>query len=608
MKFYFAWAPEASAFCPATHAKEDLKIFSMKIIEDEGAYAHACLVVPNPKKRDVFQAYAHISVDCPEKKVQLLFSGKVLDCPTRIDGETIQIELIGTCPKRETLLKALALQQRQSPDYHPLFTSESRRNAPDWGDLLLGSAKLPYVSRTGDKVTLCPIDQANRMVDVKGAFFRDSLQLGVSQAPYHKIEVELSAHWLQRFNAITCLDTVMQDSLAAGTVTTFLPTAFEQAWWKADQKLGLTGYRVLESSLEERSYLHDSIKIGVENQLPIRLQCKAYQPKLTVAWQYVQPRRETVIFSLKNKCQSLSLKPSRTKVLKLNLGNVAERYLIPTWGPDIYYSRNEKVEVEGQIYEAKRSHRSSASFNDDKDSEWHALGPKQSFPLQSHQGTFFTTPIGQKCVEHAIEIARCYLLASTRSVELKFSCALSQALEWSTDCLVRLEDDRLKGGQAQGKIKRLIYEVCGQKGILRAHVVLACSIGVEEQGSIAGQSDLPRSGAEGEASVNTTFTGVPYKSFADQLPARGITFPQQLCAQDIVREVAVVNGAERQKELLASVGNVPSQQALEATLKKNQTRLNLRLEDLRASGILEHTIHVDLPYAWSAPKQFLITH
>jgi|GEM_PF-2183225 len=49
MKYYFSWVTEETVFSAETHLREDEKIFSLQIIEEEGSVPHARITLENVK-------------------------------------------------------------------------------------------------------------------------------------------------------------------------------------------------------------------------------------------------------------------------------------------------------------------------------------------------------------------------------------------------------------------------------------------------------------------------------------------------------------------------------------------------------------------------------
>jgi len=304
---------------------------------------------------------------------------------------------------------------------------------------------------------------------------------------------------------------------------------------------------------------------------------------------------------LKNYFQPLSYKPSQNKVLNLSVYDLVASEQLAHWGDDIYYKRGERIEEQWRIYQAHRSHRSRNEFALDE-GEWELIGPAEEYPLQQHRGTFFKTDRGQQVVSTAINMAKAHLLASSRCVEISFVCSLERALSWSCDHTLSLEDDRLLGGSALGKIKSLTFEVVGKTGRVRAYVTLACAIG---------EGQLERFPREGNPQDDYVEDGViendlQYNWRYREEGGRGIEYPALLGVSDLLREMTVSHDAEAQSAYLRQA-QYPLSHDIQKSLHGKSTSVRLRLEDLRGRRLEKTTLYVENIGGFSAPKQFRIT-
>jgi hypothetical protein len=184
---------------------------------------------------------------------------------------------------------------------------------------------------------------------------------------------------------------------------------------------------------------------------------------------------------------------------------------------------------------------------------------------------------------------------------MSFICPLDAlSLGWTVDHSLRIVDDRLPGGEAVGKVKKLTLEALGKTGRFRAYVTLGCCIGA---GDRLIENDEPRErsmAGYGEVGLleGDTFDH-PWTLEQERQGAEGILFPAFLGASDILREITLVGTADEQAEGLRQISEDSTRTSLQ-TLQAQGTRLKLRLEDLRGKGVLKTIFVVKGLAPWTA--------
>lgn len=632
MKYYFSWVTEETIFSTETHLREDEKIFSLQIMEEEGAVPHARITLVNFKGKkeglapfeDKEPMYCFIAVENSLGEVSLLFRGRLVNCPTHLSGELITLDFIGLSKTREQNYDLLLKDLKKSSAWEELFLPVVQRENPEIEDLLASQNALPYWDRTSHAVILSDLIEGRHQADIKGDYYRDSLNFSLKSSPLEEVEVHLHGKWVQRFEGVTRLDRLLQRDLPEGVIQTYSGFDLEKQWWQADQQFRPHGYRVAYTSLISFPKLErvDGFWVSPDDPLlqkrkskgrlqsdepkKVRFKRKAYRPSLKLAWRYVQPRHEEVIFKLKQDFQPISYKPSKRKVLNLTVYDLIGGEQLAHWGADLYYKREEQINHQGTIYQARRSHRSSAQFEDDAD-EWENLGPSKDYPLQQHRGTFFKTDRGRKVVEQAIDRAKAYLCSSSRCVDISFICPLEKALKWTCDHSITMADERLPGGKAKGKIKKLTFEVIGETGRMRAYVTLGCCVGTAKENLVEAADSSEAYGMVGvleetlPSQYSKTKEEVFYRYGEVEGIERGILYPALLGAGDLLREVMIFHDAQQQGEILQA-NQYPNSHNILENFKGYGAKVQLRLEDLRGRRLEKTTFSLDIPNPWSAPK------
>ena len=93
------------------------------------------------------------------------------------------------------------------------------------------------------------------------------------------------------------------------------------------------------------------------------------------------------------------------------------------------------------------------------------------------RGSYLPTDRGLWSLEYLIAMARANLLIRSRAVEVGFDCTFARAVNLSCRKNARLEDDRLPGGAALGKIIGYSFGVSGSTGLASGTVKIGCAIG-----------------------------------------------------------------------------------------------------------------------------------
>ncbi|OJX05461.1 MAG: hypothetical protein BGO76_01325 [Caedibacter sp. 38-128] len=633
MKFYFAWCEENEQFTPAVHARRDEPLFSLEISGQEAKYPTACIQIINPKcglLNQNRQQWAFISGD-RGLGVELMFRGRVLSIPEQIDGETLKILLIAEPTNSNKLLQDLNQTLKTSPFWDPLFIQEDRQDDPL--ESLEARAALYCWSRTAAKVTLSDYFWGQEKLTLKGNFFRESLKISRTATPLSAVDVTVTADWIQRYEGRTDISRLLHAKFPEGLINTLTGQNLEKGWWRRGEKIGRSGYWIAYSELREiqpkytgalNLYPSRSKPFWISPYDPLndtkkpqikRLKRSWYRSKLVLGWLYRQRRRENLHFKLGQKTQTVAYEAPRIRKLHLYLQNLMLAEKLHPWRPDWVYSRGYRVVENAMVYQCVRAHHSKHSFSEDQ-ADWRLLGRKPDIPLEKRHGSFFLTDRGRQAFEHALEIARAHLAATARAMTLRVEAPLEALWEISCDHTIEIEDPRLPGGKAQGKVISYCLKVEGQTGRRWAEVSLGISVGAQNQHF----QSLPESALsyvednyikagtyqlESKAWRESS-SGFVYEGWGDQIPNRGHLYPDTLRAQDIVENIVVRHGAEEQNQALQDA-QYPKRHHVKSVLKEIATDIHIVLADLQSFGTLTHDLHVKIPMAWSAPHQIDLT-
>lgn len=629
MKFYFAWCHEEDHFDPQIHAREDESLFSLEILGQEATYPTACVQLVNPRcglLNPARQQWAFISGDRGQG-VELLFRGRVLSIPEHIDGETLKILFIAEPTDAQEILLHLHQTLKEAPFWDPLFIQEDHQENPF--ESLEARAALYCWSRTAAKVTLSDYFRGQEKLVLKENFFRDSLKISRTATPLAAIEVTLTAEWIQRYEGRTDISRLLRAKFPEGLINTLTGQSLEKGWWRRGERMGRSGYWVAQSELREiqpkytgalNLYPAHSKPFWMSPYDPLnetkkpqikRFKRSWYLPKLVLGWHYRQRRRENLHFKLEQKTQTVAYEAPRTRKLHLHLQNLMLAEDFHPWKPDWVYSRGYRVIEKGLVYECLRTHHSPKCFTEDL-AKWRCLGKQPDIPLEKGRGSFFLTDRGRQAFEHALEIAQAHLAATARAITLKVEAPLETLWDISCDHTLEIEDPRLPGGKAQGKVIAYALKVEGKTGRHWAQVSLGISVGAQDHPpQVTREASLHY--VDGDYMEAGTYqleskawraspSGFVYEGWGDQISHRGYHYPERLRATDIVEDIVVKNTAEEQNQAL-QVAQYPNRHHVKSVLKEIATEMRIVLADLQGLGTLTHDLYEKIPMVWSAPPQ-----
>lgn len=629
MTFYFAWCHEDDSFDPGVHARQDEHLFSLEISGQEAKYPTACVQIINPRcglLNPERRQWAFISGDRGHG-IELMFRGRLLSISEQIEGETLKILFIAEPSNSKKILTELHQTLKIAPFWDPLFIQNERHEEPH--ENLEARAALYCWSRTTGKVTLSDYFGGQKTSILKNNFFRDSLKIARTATPLAAVEVTVTANWTQRYEGRTDISRLLRSKFSEGLITTLTGSRLEKGWWREGEKLGRSGYWVTHSELREiqpkyTGALHlypahsqpfwmspyDPLNTTKKPQLK-RLKRSWYRPTLVLGWVYRQRRRENLHFKLEQKTQTVAYEAPQTRKLHLHLQGLVLTEDLHSWKPDWIYSRGYRVVEKGIVYHCMRAHHSRPSFAEDQ-AHWRLLGKQPDIPLEKRCGSFFLTDRGRQAFEHALEIARAHLAATARAMTLSVKAPLEALWDISCDHTLKIEDPRLPGGKAEGKVMSYCLKVEGQTGRRWGEVTIGISVGTLPQ-PLRPALEASASYVEDAFIKPGTYhlephawqespSGFIYEGWGNQIPARGHLYPDTLRAKDIVEDIVVKYGAEDQNQALQDA-QYPHRHHVKSVLKEVTTDIHIVLADLQSVGILEHDIHVKIPTVWSAPQQ-----
>lgn len=548
--FYTNRVEPTEVFDPLVHTRQDLKVFKVHIQHTEGKPPMAQLTIANPEHitpgQRFFLAYEHQDI------VRLLFAGRVQHAPRPVEGNLYQLDLVADSAMAD--LKAVKAPHKRFPHWDPLFLSTSQQ------DKIQGM--IPYYSRMDGTVRMVdPFQRSATMRNLHGHFYQDTLTVHQKNGPHATIHVEVTAEWVQRYHGLTDISHMLVREFPDHRIDTLTAEDFQKRWWRPQQVVKRTGYKVVQAQLTPVHQGPSAVFMvdGHEATLP----CHGLEPTLVVEWHYRQKRREVIRCTLQNPDPSAV----GEHTLSFHLQDITADNVTPHWQTGVEYTMGDVVQYGDQSYGCLHAHRSGTHFTANR-ACWEPVAQRQCALDAPWRSSFFTTPRGQQAFEHALYQVRCWMLQQRRMREITFAMPLRHGLHLDLGHGIQLTDT------LQGQVTGYAFLLDGATGAMEARVTLVQTV----------QNALGHSLGE-----------ISYKPYGDQLPRHGILHPQNLRAEDLVKAVLYKNLAGTQNDLLRGQ-TFPSMIAARDFLAQNPTAVQIHLQDLVSSDVLDHGIAVDVGF------------
>lgn len=525
MALYFAWAAAGAAFNAVTHAVEDEEVFEFEIAHDEADFPSAVIDVKNPRiglLNPGREVWAHLSEsDDSTDGVRHLYFGRLVGIPAQLQNEVVRLAFTARPADYDEQKRALAATMRVFPYYDPLWIEPDRRDDPD--AVLEGYPKRWHVDRLTHAVTASDIISGeDGTVDIDGDFFRDSLDVTYGPPPVRRVHVEGRASWTQTaFGTVDLRPLILQRFEAAGsgdghTIKSLTGQGLIADWPEDGDRIG-GGWEVGPSSADrvdgwvgETEQETTTLVGGDVANFPVVVISPQFAARYDVERRY----EETVTFDLEADTQAIITEPGDEEVIFLTISSA------------------------------------------DADQPIDALG---LLPIRQRTArTYFNQARGRSSLETLICIARAQLLARARAVLVTFETTFDAVADLSCRKNVAIDDARLPGGTAAGKVIGYRLRMNGDTGERIGEVTIGCTVGQGNTVSVV--AGTPTYVEEGYVETGyQVYTGqtimpspgdVTYGDFSSSAPDDdGVNFAD-LRAADVVESLTVINGYATQRAVL----------------------------------------------------------
>lgn len=428
--FFLAWVNAETAFNSSTHAVEDEAIFAFEITHSEGEFAALMLDVINPRvgllntgrKQWAWLSWYDGSEVIP------LFYGRLVGVPQDLQNEVVRFEFIAKPTDYETQKTALADTLKVAPYYDPVWLSEEARSDPD--SVLEARPELWHIDRVTHVVTSSNIISGeDGTIALAGNYFYDSLRVTYTTTPGRSAVVTAQAVWRQVATGVVDISSKFPRPLITYTTEGLL-----NDWPENGASIG-GGWTIEETTTGDKSgttYVAATQTISTYlGQVSI---WTAGQVVATMSCRYEADREfvETLSFTLDASVQPLLTDGGEAEIIRLDLS----------------------TEVDQAV---------------------DAGGARPIGDLKSRR--YFQTTRGRQSVNYLVCLARAQLLARARAIDISLEIPFADGVDLSCRKNVSIEDDRLPGAAASGKIKSYRLSLNGDTGEAVASVSIGATIG-----------------------------------------------------------------------------------------------------------------------------------
>lgn len=557
---YFALVDAGVAFDENVHNVEDLSVFNLEISQAEGGIATATVDILNPRTGFLaagLKRWVWISCLHDDTGIIPLFYGRIIGIPESLQNEIVRLVYEARPANLATQKAALAESMRVRPYYDPIWLNDEQRDDPDF--VLEGYSALWHVDRVSHVLTASNIITAEDGVfefDDADVFY-DSLDVRFTEIPGRVVDVEARVYWEQHVaGELDITQQIYAANAAAGggnhRIATYTGEGLANDWPDQEDNIG-SGWRVARSVLKRGDGIWHPVEattVVMTTATASLLPIWKFKTEFFVAYDAVRSRSEILRFTLAAGVQDILTEPGEDESIKLSFSSndVGE----PIDPPD-------------------------------------TANPDGTLPIVAlNRRAYFPTERGVQSLEYLMAVARTELLRRARCVEVAFDVPWSRGLSLSCRHGARIQDYRLPGGEATGKIKSYALVLDGDSGEAVARVRIGCTIGEGATVSVvAGDPDyVDTDYVEDDYQFFIGRTEMPFagelsfEDFSDTPPNDdGLDFDNLLPA-DVIELLEMVFGLDDQKTAIKSFSVVDIEGVVKA-LEEIYSTFRLQLVPLK---------------------------
>lgn len=560
--FYFAWVNEDEVTFNSSFLRDDEDVFSFQLTQSEGDFAQLSATIRNPR----------IGLLAPGRKIwawlsyfdgttlKPIFFGRLVGIPSNIFDVLVTLEFVARPSDFAEQKEALAQTLRTAPHFDPLFVSPDHWDDPDV--VLEARSALWHIDRVTHKLTVSDLlVPEDGVVEVSADdHLYDGLSVSMTSVPARRVRVEASIPWTQRASGRIKLSDrikrVWETPMGPGTqgfsgmISSYTFEGLSGSWPTPGQRFG-NGWTVVDGSLVNGS---GSLVPSVFADAILR----AYGFPFLEIDKLTRLTPGTAVLR-----KSDPLVPGVTTTVVVPMG----------WGVpvlEVEY-RAERDFTEEVVIEIEADMQSILTMPGDEENivlTYNAnsasdISRDGAIPLRAPQlRSFSDTQRGLQSIEHLILCARAALINRSRAIRI--DCSLVNFLDALNVTLrksILLEDPRLPGGQAFGKVTR--YNLSYMNGAPIAIITFQPAVGYGGEAPTSPGQDAYiddsyyESGGIGggyyvrDDHVIAVASDVSFEVPRYNVMDDGTDFTRGLNADSAVRSLVVTGGPRSQQQAIA---------------------------------------------------------
>ena len=571
--FFFAWVnSDETTFNPAVHNREDENIYAFSADHAEGEFASLTIEIRNPRiglLAPSRKQWAWLSWD-NGSAIEPLFFGRLVGIPTSINQEIVTLVFSARPADYATRKATVADSMRVLPFYDPVWIAPDKLSDPDV--VLEAYSALWHIDRVTHEVTASEILVGDNPVVAfsEADVFYDSVSIEIGTPPLRSATVEGKVGWTQRAGGF--LD------MGKHNIRTYTGGSLMSNWPKPGANIG-GGWEVAGASCRDAWGVENTVTASFSASYTNNSKKHANGDAMSASWssslpQFTGPYLQCVLSSksqtgLVDPGDPLSEIWGAGDPISIPSSFEVNYFYVPLWLINTTLSLS---------YKAARKREETVSFvlttnvqplitlpGEEESMEIKLSSVDVSMDIPGYgrpladgsQSNFLPSPRGQQSLQYLIALARSTLLLRSRAVSVSFACRFERAIALSCRKHAQIEDHRLPGGSASGKVVAYSFSVKGDSGELIGNVTIGCAIGyggaVTE---VAGTPDYVEEGyvERGYQTYSNTINVLPTGDVGFSPPVYGpgnddgVIFPLTR-RQAVMHEV--IHGTEKaQKDLI----------------------------------------------------------
>jgi hypothetical protein len=630
--YYFAWVDATETTFGGEHVRNDEAVFSFRITHTEGDFPQMEVVIRNPgvgllaPGRKVWAWFSYDRDGDPvteassesepsELGVVPLFFGRLLGYPVDVQGDAITLTFVARPGDYAVQQAAVAETLKVAPYYDPIWF-DPKDDKPD--NVLEGRSALWHIDRTSHVVTTSDIivgEDGVLSFDGTNAFY-DSLSVQVSQTPVRRVEVIAAVGWDQKAHNNQGLDfgAVIRrqaDSSSAslgggGGIGTYTGPGLQADWPKPGDSFG-GGWFVTDAGLDSacayqaKAYFDDTVTPGrvsrrggasIVKSVDLEGGFTEVTAQIKDANGPLQPGYNAPYMDWLGRTYANTV--TNTFTMKLWVPRWDCSYVLKI-GYDVSRSMKETVQIaleaDMQSILVEPGDDEVIQLTLESSELVSRIDPGGLMPIRDVRNrTYFASDRGVQSIESLIAIARAHLLARSRAITVAFQTDFDTAVDMELSCRKSafLEDPRLPGGQAFGKVVGYTLSGDGDSGAFGCEITMACAVGRGNTvGYIPGEPCYVVDGYVNDGyqmRIGEFVVPIPgevnYGSILGQLPNDdGVDF-RRMDVFRLTENCAIANGWLNQEPSLFIGGNDGDPAKVFLLLNEVRTQVTLELQPL----------------------------